>query len=138
MSEFLKSGTYFREDSALKATHVKKKIRVVFAIHRHETVFPQNSGDGTRQAVLDVPEHSTAKVDIVFHEPHASITRPTFLVIITHYVLIVRVRMLSEVTLNEISSFLGSEPTGKSRHQMMNDSSHYYLADLKKVWTRSM
>ena len=29
-----------------------------------------------RQAVLHVPEHGAAEVDVVLHQPHARITRP--------------------------------------------------------------
>jgi len=37
-----------------------------------------------RHAVLDVPEHGAAQVDVVLHQPHARVARPALLVVVPH------------------------------------------------------
>lgn len=54
-----------------------------------------------------------SQVDVVFHEPHAGVTRPAFLVVITHDVLIVRVRMLRQVALDQVTCFFCTEPANQ-------------------------
>ena len=46
----------------------------------------------------------------MFHQSHSSVTRPTLPVVITHYVLIVRIRVLCQVALDEVTSVLCGEP----------------------------
>lgn len=57
VGEFLIAGAAFRQDAALKATHVEKQVGVVLTIHRHEAVLPLNCSHWSWQTVLDVPEH---------------------------------------------------------------------------------
>jgi hypothetical protein len=45
----------------------------------------------------------------VFHQPHSRVSRPAFLVVVAHDVLVVRVGMFGQVTLNQIASFFGRE-----------------------------
>ena len=71
--------------------------------------------------VFDVPKHSSAKVDVVFHEPHAGISWPTLLVAIADNVLIVGVGVLCEVSLDEISSLLCSEPEGHNTNNTFSN-----------------
>jgi hypothetical protein len=45
----------------------------------------------------------------VFHQSHSRVSRPAFLVVVADDVLVVRVGMFGQVTLNQISSFFGRE-----------------------------
>lgn len=60
MGELLIAGAAFGQNATLKTTHVEQQIGVILAVNRHEAVLPLHCGDGSRQAVLDIPEHSTA------------------------------------------------------------------------------
>lgn len=46
----------------------------------------------------------------MFHQPHAGVAWPALLVVVTHNVLIVGVRVLGEVPLNQISGLVSREP----------------------------
>ncbi len=48
----------------------------------------------------------------MLHQPHAGITGPALLVVITHYVLIVGVWVLRQIPLNQIPGFVSREPGG--------------------------
>lgn len=61
------------------------------------------------ESVLHVPEDCSTQVDIVLHEPHASISGPALLVVVPHNVLVVGVRMLCEVALDQILGLLSCE-----------------------------
>lgn len=50
------------------------------------------------------------QVDVVFHQPHPGVTWPALLVVVAHNVLIVGVRVLREVPLNQISGLVSREP----------------------------
>lgn len=67
MSEFFKCCAALGQNAAFKATHVEQKIWIVFAVDRHKAFIPAQCCDRSRQAVLNVPEHSTAKIDIMLH-----------------------------------------------------------------------
>ena len=54
--------------------------------------------------------YDNSQVDVMFHQSHASVTRPAFLVVIADDVLVVWVRMLSQVALDQVSRFLRREP----------------------------
>lgn len=54
--------------------------------------------------------NANLQVDVMFHQPHTGITWPTLLVVVTHNVLIVGVRVLREVPLNQISGLVSREP----------------------------
>ena len=56
-----------------------------------------------RQAVLDVPENGAAQIDVVFHQTHAGITRPALFVVVTDDVLVVGIRMLRQVALDQVA-----------------------------------
>ena len=45
----------------------------------------------------------------MFHQPHPGITRPTLLVVVADDVLVVRVRVLGQVPLDEVPGLLGAE-----------------------------
>ena len=134
MSELLVRGSCLGKDAAFKATHVEKEVGIVLGIDGDKRVLPLHSGDGPRQPVLDVPEHCSvgsgdrrrweggedrarlpAQVDVMFHQPHASISGPTLLVVVAHNVLIVGVRVLGEVALDQLSSLLSCKPTRGDR-----------------------
>ena len=75
---------------------------------------------------LDVPKDCSAKIDVVLHESHTRISRPALLVVIADYVLVVRIRVLSEVALDEISRLLGVEPKEENVSEIADhqDSRH--------------
>ena len=62
-----------------------------------------------------------SQVDIVFHESHASIPRPALLVVVADNVLVVRVRVLCQVALDELPGLLGCEP--EPHHTVSEDCS---------------
>ena len=43
------------------------------------------------------------------HEPHPGVARPAFLVLVPNYILKIRIRLLRQEPLNEVSRFIGSE-----------------------------
>lgn len=45
----------------------------------------------------------------MFHEPHSRVSRPALLVVVSNHIFIVGIRVLSEITLDKISSLLMSE-----------------------------
>lgn len=49
------------------------------------------------------------QVDIVLHESHSGISRPAFLIVVADNIFIVRIRMLRQVPLYQITGFFGSE-----------------------------
>ena len=102
--KLLKGSPDLGQDTTLKATHVEQEVWVVFTIDGDKRPLPLNCGDGTRETVFDIPEDSSAEVNIMFHQPHACITRPAFFVVVANYVLIVGIRVLGEVALDQITS----------------------------------
>ena len=94
MSEFFKGCAALGQNAAFKATHVEQEIWIVFAVHRHKAFIPAERCDRSRQAVLNVPEHGPAKINIMLHEPHTSIPRPAFPVVVAYNVLIIWIRVL--------------------------------------------
>ena len=115
MSEFFKRCAALGQNAAFKATHVEKKIWIIFAVDRHKAFIPAECCDRSRQAVLDVPEHSTAKINVMLHEPHASIPGPAFPVVVAHNVLIIWIRVLCQITLNQITCFISCKPEKKKQ-----------------------
>lgn len=103
LREFLLCGAALGQDSDFESTMVKQKIGVVFGEDRHEGVLPLDRCQRPRQSILDFPEDCTAQVDIVLHKAHAAVTWPALLVVIPDDVFIVRVRVLSQETLYQVS-----------------------------------
>ena len=68
-----------------------------------------NGRDAPWQSVFDFPEDSSSKVDIVFHQPHAAVFGPALPVIVANHVLIIGIRVLSEVSLNEFPGLVTGE-----------------------------
>ena len=58
---------------------------------------------------LDVPEDGSAQVHVVLHQTHARIPGPTLLVVVAHNVLVVRVRMLGQIALDEVACLVRIE-----------------------------
>lgn len=52
----------------------------------------------------------------MLHQSHAGITWPALLVIIAHDVLVVGVRVLRQVPLDQISGFVSREPGGPEKN----------------------
>ena len=94
-------------DADFESIHVEQKVRVVGTIHAHKGFIPVQCRDASGQTILDVPKDSSTKIHIPLEKPHSTVTRPTLLVPIANGVLVVRVWMLDEVSLNEIFTFCG-------------------------------
>ncbi|GKC38199.1 hypothetical protein Tco_1050583, partial [Tanacetum coccineum] len=60
----------------------------------NKAVLPLQGHDTSWKRILHVPENTSSKIHIMFHEPHSRISRPARLVIVTDYILVVRIRML--------------------------------------------
>ena len=60
VGELLVGSPGLGQDATLKTTHVEEEVWVVFGVDGDKGVLPLDGGDGTRQSVLDVPEHSSA------------------------------------------------------------------------------
>jgi hypothetical protein len=104
--KFLHETSALGKNSDFETGHVEEKVGVVLAVDGHKALLPFNSSDGSRKAVLDFPEYGSSKVDIMLHKSHTGISWPALLVVVSNNVLIVRIRVFSEVSLNEISGFI--------------------------------
>ena len=51
-----------------------------------------------------------SQVDVMLHQSHAGVTGPAFLVVVAHDVLVVGVRVLCQVSLDQISGLVCGEP----------------------------
>mmetsp|Transcript_79856 Transcript_79856/g.222353 ORF Transcript_79856/g.222353 Transcript_79856/m.222353 type:complete len:322 (+) Transcript_79856:3122-4087(+) len=109
LCEFLLESPDLREDADLEAAEVEEHVRVVFRVHRSEGVVPDECRDAPRQAVLHLPEDGAPQVHVVLHATHAAIARPTHLVVVAHNILVVRVGVLCEEPLDEVSGLLLGE-----------------------------
>lgn len=49
------------------------------------------------------------QIDIMLHQPHAGVARPALLVVVAHDVLVVGIRVLGQVSLNQVPSFVCRE-----------------------------
>lgn len=94
VSELFKRCAALGKNATFKPTHVEQKIWIVFTVDRHKALIPGECRDRSWQTVLDVPEHSPPKIDVMLHEPHASIPWPALPVVVTHNVLVIWVRVL--------------------------------------------
>ena len=61
-----------------------------------------------------------SQVDIMFHQSHASVTRPTLLVGVADNVLVVGVGMFRQVALDQVSRFLSRESAQHKTTLWMN------------------
>ena len=50
------------------------------------------------------------QIDVVLHESHARVSWPALLVVVAHNVLIVGIWMFRQLTLDQVTSLLSSEP----------------------------
>ena len=108
-SELLVDVSNLGKNTNFEAAHREEKLRVVLRVNRDESIIPLDGSERSRKTVLDVPEDCTTEIDVVFDETHSTISRPTLLVVVTDQVLVVRIGVCREVTLDEISRFFGSE-----------------------------
>lgn len=53
----------------------------------------------------------------MLHQPHAGVTGPALLVVVAHDVLVVGVRVLGQVPLDQISGLVSREPSGATEKQ---------------------
>lgn len=70
---------------------------------------PVDRGERHRERVLDVPEHSSTQVDVVLDKTHSAVSRPASLGVEADDVLVVRIRVGREVSLDEIPRLVGLE-----------------------------
>ena len=110
MRKLFVGRSHLGQDPQLEAGHGKKEVGVVLAVDRGEGGVPVDGGDGAWHSVLDVPEGGASQVDIVLHESHPGVSGPTLFVVVAHNVLVVGVGMLGQITLDQVTGFLGREP----------------------------
>ncbi len=84
------------------------------------------------ESVLHVPEDCSTQVDIVLHEPHASISGPALLVVVPHNVLVVGIGMLGEVALDEILGLLSCEAEHDMHLQCIVSLQHIALLSAQR------
>lgn len=92
------------QDSNLETAHGEEELWVILRVDANECVIPFNSGERARQALLDVPEDRSSEIDIVLDETHTTVSRPAALVVIADDIVVGRVRICTEVPLNEVPS----------------------------------
>ena len=65
--------------------------------------------DTSWKSIFDFPEDTTTQIDVMFHESHSTVFRPTLSIVVSDHILIIRVRILSKIPLNKLSSFVAGE-----------------------------
>lgn len=68
-----------------------------------------DSGDAAWESILNLPKSTPSEIDIMLHQSHPAILGPTLLVIVSYYVLIVGVRVLGEIALDQFPGLIGCE-----------------------------
>lgn len=58
------------------------------------------------QSILDLPEHTSTQIDIMLHQPHPAIFRPTLTVVVTHHIFIIGVRIFSEISFDQLPGLI--------------------------------
>mmetsp|Transcript_52988 Transcript_52988/g.84249 ORF Transcript_52988/g.84249 Transcript_52988/m.84249 type:complete len:266 (+) Transcript_52988:2003-2800(+) len=109
LRELFLEGANLRQDTDFETAHVEQHVRIIFGVDGSKGVVPHQSCHTPWQSVLHLPEYRSSQVDVMLHATHAAIPRPTHLIVVTHHVFIVRIRVLSQETLNKISRFLLGE-----------------------------
>lgn len=102
LGELLVERAALGQDADFEAAHGEQQVGVVLAVDREERVVPLDRGERPQEPVLDVPEDGAAEVDVVLHEAHAGVAGPALLVVVADDVLVVGVRVLGEVALDEL------------------------------------
>ena len=103
LSKFFFKSSDLRKQPDLKTSHGKEQIGIIFRINRDISIFPMNSGDASGQPIFNLPKNTSSKIDIMFHKSHPTIFRPTFPIIIANNILVIRVRILSKISLDKFS-----------------------------------
>lgn len=77
-------------------------------------------------------ERQYLQVNIMLHQSHPSISGPALLIVVAHYVLVVGIRMLSKVALDQISCLISGKPEKTRKSVQFHFKGHYLqLAILK-------
>ena len=97
------------QDSNFEATHREQELGAILGVHTDERVFPFDGGKGPRQTLFDIPEDGPPQVDVVLDQPHTAIPWPTAFVVVSDNVIVSGVGVGTEVPLNKVSRFIGSE-----------------------------
>lgn len=100
LRELFLDGSDLGEQPHFEAAHGEEEIGVVAGVNRDIGVFPVDGGDAPRQSVLDLPKHRAAQIYVVLHQPHAAVFGPAFPVVVPHHVLVVWIRVFSQISLN--------------------------------------
>mmetsp|Transcript_31628 Transcript_31628/g.76451 ORF Transcript_31628/g.76451 Transcript_31628/m.76451 type:complete len:329 (-) Transcript_31628:2992-3978(-) len=106
-TDWVTSNSSDRIDSYFKSTHIKEQVRIVSAVNTDKGVVPVKSGDTSWETVLHVPESRSAKVHIPLQQAHTAIARPALLVSITNSILVVWIRVLNQVSLDQVLAVIG-------------------------------
>jgi hypothetical protein len=54
-----------------------------------------------------------SQIDVVLHQTHSGVARPALLVVVANDVLVVGIGMLSQISLDQVTSFISSESMEK-------------------------
>src|SRR6266849_3267287 len=92
-----------------KPTHREQQLRVIARIYAHECILPFNRCQGSRQALLHIPEYCTAQVDVMFNQAHAAVTRPATLVVVSNDVIVSWIRVGTEIPLDKVARLICGE-----------------------------
>lgn len=106
MSEFFKRCAVFGQNAVFKVIYVEKKIWIIFVVDRYKVFILVECCDRFRQAVFDVLEYSTVKINVMFYEFYASIFGLVFFVVVIYNVFIIWIRVFCQITLNQITCFI--------------------------------
>ena len=82
VSEILVEHPNLGQNAHLKAIHVEQQVWIVLRVHRDKALLPLDGRQRARQLVLDLPEDSAAQINVMLHEPHATVSRPALLIVV--------------------------------------------------------
>lgn len=91
------------QNANFEVGHGEQELRIVLGINTGEGVFPFNGRERTRKSVLDIPEDGSTEIDVVLDETHPAIAWPALLIVVADQILVVRIRIGTQVPLDEVS-----------------------------------
>ena len=65
-----------------------------------------DGGDTPGKSIFNFPKNTSSKVDIMFHQSHPTIFRPTFSIVIPNYILVIWIRIFSQISLDKFPCFI--------------------------------
>lgn len=100
LSKLLFERTDSWKNPHFKSTHRKEKIGIISGVNWNKSVFPVNGRNASWKSIFNLPKDTSSKIDVVFHQSHPTILWPTLLIIVANYILVVWIRIFSQIPLN--------------------------------------